>query len=398
MVYHPIKMGMRAVSSAVNGMVRETVLPAGVDVTKPLIPPLRTPTAADNDEAYGKLAYDLYSDTVTLPTEEMRKAMAEAVCADEVHQVHPPTVLFQEQIAQLTGKEAALFMPSGTLSNQLALHLHILQACGPASVLCDQRAHVYQYETGGMAYHSRAATQTVAPQNGHHLTLEDVQEHAIVEENQHYALTRVISLENTLSGLVFPQDEIVRISAWAREHGLAMHLDGARLWNAAAETGLPLSELCAPFDTVSLWLSKGLGAPIGSILVGPRAMIDRARKFRKLFGAGMRQLGVLTAAAHVAVHDTFPQLRRTHDLARRCARMLAARGVPLTVPCETNMVWFDAAVAGYDPDEISRRAEALDPPMTIRCPRMVFHYQIRDDAVERLKGILDAMDAAKKTE
>ena len=376
-------------------MIRETRLPPGVDVARPLIPPLRTPTKAENDAVYARTGYNLSSDTVTLPTEAMRTAMAQAVCTDEVHEDHPPTIAFQELIAQLTGKEAALFLPTGTLSNQLALHAHLMRAGGPASVLCDHRAHVYRNETGGIAYHSRGATQPVVPSNAHHLTLEDIEAHAELRDDQHHAPTRVLSLENTLGGTVFPQEEMVRIGAWARAHALSMHLDGARLWNAAAETGRPLHELCAPFDTVSLCLSKGLGAPVGSVLVGPAVLIRRVRTLRKLFGSGMRQAGVLKAAAHVSVHDTFPRLRATHDMARRCARMLAERGIPLTLPCETNMVWFDAAAAGYDPAELVQRAAALDPPITLSGPRLVFHYQLREDVVERLAAVLDAMRAAR---
>lgn len=393
MVYKAVQSGVSNGTKAAGEMIREHVLPAGRDVTRPIIAPFQHPTAEEDAATYAQIGYNLYSDTVTLPTQAMRTAMAEAQCGDDVHLEHPTTTLFQDLIAKVTGKEAALFLPSGTLSNQLALHAHLTRAGGPASVLCDKRAHVYAYETGGIAYHSRAATQTVAPSNAHHLTLEDIQAHAVLDEDQHYAPTRVIELENTLSGTIFPQDEIVRISDWAHDAGLIMHLDGARLWNVAAETGLALDELCRPFDTVSLCLSKGIGAPIGSILVGPADLLRRVRTFRKLFGAGMRQTAVLTSAAHVAVHDVFPKLRGTHDLARRCAAMLAERGIPLLLPTETNMVWFDVGAAGYDPEELVRRAAALDPPITMHPPRLVFHHQIRPDAVDRLAAVLDAMKA-----
>lgn len=393
MVY-PIRAGARFTARVAGDTIRETPLPSGASVAHPLIPPYQPPSAADDAAAYERVGYNLYSDTVTMPTHAMRQAMAQAVCSDEVHEIHPPTARFQEQIAQLTGKEAALFMPSGTLSNQLALNAHLTRAGAPASVLCDVRAHVYACESGGLAIHSRAQTQTVRPSNAHHLILEDIKEHAVLSDDLHYAPTRVISLENTLGGSVFPQQEMARIGEWAHAHNLIMHLDGARLWNAAAETGLSFEELCKPFDTVSLCLSKGLGAPVGSILVGSAPLIERARRLRKLFGAGMRQQGVLTAAAHVAVHDTFPKLRATHDMARRCARMLQERNIPLIVPCETNMVWFDVQAAGYDPKELARRAAALDPPMEIHPPRLVFHHQVHPDAPERLAALLDALRPA----
>ncbi|WFC98643.1 low-specificity L-threonine aldolase [Malassezia yamatoensis] len=397
MVYASARLAdLHTAGRAANGMLRRSRVQLAPYKAEAIIPPWKLPTAEEDRIAYRNVGYNLYSDTVTLPTEPMRQAMARAVCADEVYEHHTPTIEFQQMIADLTGKEAALFMPSGTLSNQLALHLHLLRVGGPASVVCDDRTHVYQNESGGLSYHSRAAAQTIMPSNGHHLTLEEVQKRAILSEDQHYAPTRVISLENTLSGTIFPQDEIVKISEWAHEHSLKMHLDGARLWNVAAETGDSIKELCAPFDTVSLCLSKGLGAPVGSILVGPKEMMERARKFRKLFGSGMRQIGGLVAAAHLSVHDTFPQLRRSHDLAHRCAEMLASRDIPLTVPCETSMVCFDAAAAGYDAAELEIRAAKLEPPIILSYPRLVFHYQVHEDVVERLAALLDEMKSERR--
>lgn len=276
------------------------------------------------------------SDTVTLPTSAMRETMAAAVCGDDVFGTDEPTKRLQAAVAQVTGKEDALFLSSGTLSNQLALCLH--SAPIPAAVLCDHRAHVHVHEAGGIAFHSRATTQAVVPRNGHHLTLEDVQEHVTREPDIYSPITRVVSLENSLNGTILPQEEVERIAGYARSIGVSMHLDGARLWNVAAETGRPLHELCAPFDTVSLCLSKGIGAPVGTVLTGPHALIERARHLRKLFGSGMRQIGVVTAAAHMALHENFPKLRGTHRLARHVAAQLEARGFKLLLPVETNMV------------------------------------------------------------
>ena len=247
-----------------------------------------------------------------------------------------PTRELEEAIVDLTGKEAALFMPSGTMSNQIALLLHSQQM--PAAVLCEKHAHVHQYEVGGIAFHARATVQAVQAQNLHHLTLEDVEQNAQLQPDVHFALTRTISLENTLHGMIMPQDEVRRIAAYAQANKLNLHLDGARLWNVAAETGQSIAELCAPFDSVSLCLSKGLGAPVGSVLCGSKEFISRALVTRKLFGGGMHQSGVIAAAAHVALHDNFPKLKGTHELARKAAKMLAELGVPTLLPVETNMV------------------------------------------------------------
>ncbi|WFD29208.1 hypothetical protein MSPP1_000214 [Malassezia sp. CBS 17886] len=318
----------------------------------------------------------------------MRAAMACAVTGDDVGGADPMTAAFQQTIAELTGKEAALFVPSGTQSNQLALLAHVSQTGLPTSIVCDARAHVLCHETGGLSFHARATPLALVPRNGHHLTLEDVAARAVLEVDQHYATTRVVSLENTIEGLVHPQDEIVRIGDWAHGNGLAMHLDGARLWNVAAALRTPLDELCAPFDTVSLCLSKGLGAPVGSVLVGPRALMDRVFLFRKLFGGGMRQSGVLAAAAHTALHDTFPKLRGTHAMAQRVAAGLAVRGIRTSVPTETNMVWWDPSSAGLDADALVRRAAQQTPAMAISPSRLVFHHQLDERVVDALLGLV----------
>ena len=154
-----------------------------------------------------------------------------------------------------------MFCVSGTMTNQLGLRTHLKQP--PHSVICDNNSHIYKYEAGGVAFHSQAQVQPIIASNAHHLTVEDLKVNAITEDDIHYAPNRVISLENTLNGLIFPQDEIVKIGDFAKSNGLIMHLDGARLWNVHAETGLPMHVLCEPFESVSLCMSKGLGAPIG---------------------------------------------------------------------------------------------------------------------------------------
>ncbi|WFD25674.1 low-specificity L-threonine aldolase [Malassezia nana] len=329
------------------------------------IPAPRIPTEAEKERAYVVLGFDVRSDTVTLPSARMQAAMASAVCGDDMYGTDGPTNELQTLMAQLTGKEAALFMASGTQSNQLALHLHVSHGAFPPGVLCDHRAHVHACELGGLAFHSRATVQPVVPAHAPYLTLPDVAAHAQVEPGSMAARTCVISLENTLHGTIQPLEEIERIAAYARARHIRMHLDGARLWHAVVESGLPLARWCAPFDTVSLCFSKGLGAPIGSILVGTRALIQEARCLRKAFGGGMRQTGVLAAAAHVALHDHLPLLRATHALARRVADEMQACGVRITAPVDTNVVMYDLAAAGWDPAEAVLRASALDPPILL---------------------------------
>ncbi|PWY96975.1 hypothetical protein BCV70DRAFT_196364 [Testicularia cyperi] len=363
--------------------------------TAPLLPANPLQGKVDNAHKLKQIARDFRSDTITIPTEAMLKEMALASRGDDVYGEDDTTNSFQAEIAALTGKESAIFVPSGTLSNQLALRTHLLQP--PYTVLCDTRSHVFRYEASGIAFHCGAATEIVAPSNGHHLRWEeDVLPNLCLEDDVHFAPTRVISLENTLHGTIFPQDEIVKISTEARKRGLIMHLDGARIWNVAAETGLSLKELCDPFDTVSLCLSKGLGAPIGSILVGPSKFIKKVRHFRKLYGAGVRQCGPLVAAARVAVMETYPKLSATHELAKYAGRELEKLGVRLTAPVETSMVFLDTSPIDIPVSELVSRAASLPAPIKLGGGRMVVHYQIEKAAVDELLELIRTMKEEKK--
>ncbi|EPQ28059.1 uncharacterized protein PFL1_04386 [Pseudozyma flocculosa PF-1] len=331
-------------------------------------------------------ARDFRSDTITVPTDEMLRAMVEASRGDDVYGEDDTTNSFQAEIAALTGKESALYVPSGTLSNQLGLRTHLLQP--PYTVLCDTRSHIHRYEAGGLAFHSAASTELVTPSNGHHLRWdEDILPNLSLDDDIHFSPTRIISLENTLNGTIFPQDEIIKISTEARKLGLIMHLDGARIWNVAAETGLSLRELCDPFDSVSLCLSKGLSAPIGSILVGPSKFIKKARHFRKLFGAGVRQVGPLVAAARVGVQSVYPKLAATHELARYAGRELEKLGVRLTAPVETSMVFMDTSPLDIPISEL---------PIKLGGGRMVCHHQIDPAAVDDLLALIAQMAEEKR--
>ncbi|KAJ1018084.1 hypothetical protein NDA16_004953 [Ustilago loliicola] len=361
----------------------------------PLLPTDPLKGKINNVDKQQRLARDFRSDTITAPTESMIRAMAEASRGDDVYGEDETTNSFQAEIAALTGKESAIFVPSGTLSNQLALRTHLHQP--PHTVLCDTRCHIHRYEAGGIAFHCGASTEIVAPSNGHHLRWEeDIKPNLNLSDDIHFSPTRIISLENTLNGTIFPQDEIVKISTEARKLGLIMHLDGARIWNVAAETGLSLKELCDPFDTVSLCLSKGLGAPIGSILVGLAPFIKKVRHFRKLYGAGVRQVGPLVAAARVGVLENYPKLQGTHQLARYAGRELEKLGVRLTAPVETSMVFLDTSSIDIPISELVSRAASLPNPVKLGGGRMVIHYQIEKQAIDDVLELIRTMKQEKK--
>ncbi|KAG8220079.1 pyridoxal phosphate-dependent transferase [Butyriboletus roseoflavus] len=239
--------------------------------------------------------------------------------------------------------------------------------------------------------HSGAYPVPVTPSNGHHLTVEDVKAKAVLESDIHVAPTRLICLENTLNGTIFPQNDIIKISRFARDNNILMHLDGARLWHVAVETKISLSELCAPFDSASLCLSKGLGAPVGTCLVGSKVFINKARWFRKAFGGGMRQTGILAASAAYALSHNFPQLPRVHGLARRLQRGLEELGVGILCPAETCMVFFNPSTVGVEYGEVVKRAAALPDPIALSGSRLVVHIQTSSEAIDALLQLISEL-------
>ncbi|CDS10365.1 hypothetical protein LRAMOSA03041 [Lichtheimia ramosa] len=344
-------------------------------------------------EADGKF-YDFRSDTVTAPTDEMFEVMKNASRGDDVFEEDRSTKELEEYVADLCGHEAGLFCASGTLTNQLGLRTHLSHP--PHSVVCDARSHVFLWEAGGIAFHSRASVSPVICENGIHVTAEEI-EGNLIDADIHTAPTRVVSLENTLSGLVFPLDEIRKISELARSRGLAMHLDGARLWNAHMATGTPLKDYGAQFDSMSLCLSKGVGAPIGSILVGSHDFIHRARHFRKLFGGGWRQVGGLAAVAKHCIENVVPTMPETHKLTRYLADHLVDMGLELQVPVHTNMVLIDGKNLGLD---IQRDVVPVLLRKNVKIggmrskSRIVLHHQVDKKAVDTLiEGIREAIQA-----
>lgn len=283
---------------------------------------------------------DLRSDTLTSPTAGMRRAMANAAVGDDVYGEDPTVGALEERSAELLGKEAALFVPSGTMANQIAVGLHTRPG---DELLCDSTSHVYVWEAGGIARHWGVTTRTVNPANGL-LQTADL-EGLIRPSDSHYVRTRLVSLENTHNrrgGQIHRLASIMPIADWARAHGLALHCDGARLMNAAVATGLPARELAAPFDTVSLCFSKGLGAPVGSVIAGSRAAMREAHALRKLLGGGMRQAGIIAAGALYALEHHVERLAEDHEHAAILAHAVAdTPGLALEVePVETNLVWF----------------------------------------------------------
>jgi threonine aldolase len=271
----------------------------------------------------------------------MRAAMAAAEVGDDVYDDDPTVHKLQDKVAALLGTEAALFVPSGTMANQICIRVHTQPG---DELICETTSHTYVWEAGGPAALSGVTCRTV---NGECGVLDVEQLKGLIRPaSEHYVRTRLITLENTHNrggGRVYPQDKIEAICSWAHENGLAAHLDGARIWNSHAATGIPLAELCKPFDSVSVCFSKGLGAPIGSTVAGTKEFVARARRVRKLFGGHMRQVGILAAGAIYALDHHVHRLVEDH----RNAQVLAAAvretpGLQLDPACvESNLVWFD---------------------------------------------------------
>ncbi|MBL0087626.1 MAG: low-specificity L-threonine aldolase [Ideonella sp.] len=287
---------------------------------------------------------DLRSDTVTRPTAAMRAAMLAAPVGDDVFDDDPTVNALQDFIAALLGKSAALFMPSGTQSNLCGLMSH----CGRGDeYIVGQNAHTYRYEGGGAAVLGSIQPQPLAHLPDGTLALADI-EAAIKPDDMHFARTRLLTLENTLGGKVLPLSYMEAATSLARSHGLATHLDGARLFNAAVAAGgdarVAARAIADHFDSVSVCFSKGLGAPVGSALVGSTELICRARRHRKMLGGGMRQVGMLAAAAAHALDHHIDRLADDHALARRLAEGLAAIPAMQVVPPQTNIVF--ASVQG----------------------------------------------------
>jgi threonine aldolase len=335
---------------------------------------------------------DLRSDTVTRPSAEMRRVMAEAEVGDDVFGDDPTVNALQAYAAELFGKRAGLFFPSGTMSNQAALAAHTRRG---DEVFVHEQAHILLYEQGGAAVHSQLQTRCFPSADGM-LDPDAMEPFVHTDEDPHHAPTRVVTLENThnrCGGRVLDQARVLAVRAFCDRHELLLHLDGARVCNAVVASWLSPAEIAEPFDSVSICLSKGLGAPVGSVLVGSADFIRRAARARKLLGGGMRQAGIIAAGGLYALRHNIARLADDH---RRC-RILAeriARAQGLTVDVrtvETNMIFADTRPSGVGAVEVAGRLAArgvlcLDEgPHTVR---FVTHLDVDDAAVEEASRII----------
>ncbi|MGP9434279.1 low-specificity L-threonine aldolase [Ewingella sp. AOP8-B2-18] len=280
---------------------------------------------------------DLRSDTVTRPSEAMRQAMAHAEVGDDVYGDDPTVNALQELAARLTGKEAALFMPTGTQANLVALLTHCQRG---DEYIVGQKAHNYMYEAGGAAVLGSIQPQPLEMDADGSIPLDKVAA-AIKPDDIHFARTRLLSLENTHSGKVLPLDYLQKAFEFTREKGLALHIDGARIMNACVALNVPLIEITQYCDTLTICLSKGLGTPVGSVLCGSREYITRANRWRKMTGGGWRQAGILAAAGIYALENNVERLREDHDNAVWLEQQLRAIGVEIAAPgAQTNILYI----------------------------------------------------------
>jgi len=295
---------------------------------------------------------DLRSDTVTKPSPAMRQAMAQADVGDDVFGEDPTVNRLQHRLAQLLGKEAALFVPSGTMGNQTCVKVHTQPG---DEVIAEKGCHIFNYETGGAAFLSSVQVHPVEGVRGV-LSVEDIKR--VIRPHFYYMpRTRLICLENThnrAGGTIYPVDRIREISDVARNEKIRLHLDGARLWNASVATGIPVKEYAAYFDSVSVCLSKGLGAPVGSVIAGTGEFIEEARHYRKIFGGGMRQAGILAAAGMFALDHNVDRLKEDHEKASFLGRELAdIPGFSIDLgSVQTNIVIISVEKSGRSPEAI----------------------------------------------
>jgi len=338
---------------------------------------------------------DLRSDTVTRPTPEMRRAMAEAEVGDDVYGEDPTVNLLEERAAEAAGKQAALFVPTGTMGNTIAVKL--LTEHGQ-EVICDSRAHMLDYEMSMVAWFSGCVLRTIQTTDG--ILSWDEIKRLIKPVNPYSAPTGLVEIENTHNmwgGNVYPLETIYEICEGAHERGVKVHMDGARIFNAAEATGLPVREICAPADTVMFCLSKALGAPAGSILAGPANLIAKGRLYRRRLGGAMRQVGVLAAACLIALEDSPKKLAADHANAKFLAEGLARiPGIQIDPQkVATNIAVFDIAGTRKTPAAISvllKRDGVLINGINDRQMRAVTHYDVtREDCAHALAALAEAV-------
>ncbi|GGA45548.1 low-specificity L-threonine aldolase [Pelagibacterium lentulum] len=329
---------------------------------------------------------DFRSDTVTRPSAAMRQAMAEAKVGDDVYGEDPTVAALEARVAELMGKTAGIYVPSGTQSNLLALMSHCERG---DEFIAGQDGHAYKYEAGGAAVLGSIQPQPLENLPDGSIALEKI-EAAIKSDDAHFARTKLLALENTIGGKVLPQDYVLEATALARRHGLATHLDGARIFNAAVASGKSAQKLAEPFDSVSVCLSKGLGAPVGSVLTGDADLIGKAKRLRKMVGGGMRQAGIIAAGALYAIEHNIDRLADDHARAKRLAEGLARYdGLAVTTP-QTNIFFVnaDAAIGSAFSDWLAANGILVSGRYGEQ--RWVTHLDISDADVDRALAVAAA--------
>jgi threonine aldolase len=280
---------------------------------------------------------DFRSDTVTQPTMKMKEVMLNAPIGDDVFRDDPTINILEEKAAEMFGKEGALFCPSGTMTNQIAINVHTIPG---DDVICDKLSHIYNYEGGGIAKNSGASVRLLEGDSGRFTA--DMVKGAINPDDIHLPISRLVSAENTCNkggGVIWDSSELERIAVLCKKNGLSFHLDGARLFNALVETRETTESVGNTFDTISICLSKGLGCPIGSLLIGDAQFIHQSRRVRKVLGGGMRQAGMLAAAGIYALDYHVDRLKEDHEKAKEIADVLAnCSWVKSVIPCQTNII------------------------------------------------------------
>jgi threonine aldolase len=322
---------------------------------------------------------DLRSDTVTRPTAAMRAVMAAAEVGDDVFGDDPTVNALQEKMAGLVGMEAGLFMPSGTQSNLCALMAHCARG---DEYIVGQNAHTYKYEGGGAAVLGSIQPQPIENAADGTIPLAKIKA-AVKPDDSHFAITRLIALENTIGGMVIPESYIAEVSGFAKQASLGMHLDGARLYNAVVKTKRSAKDICSYFDSVSVCLSKGLGTPVGSVLCGSKALINRAKRHRKMLGGGMRQAGILAAAGIYALDHHVERLAEDHENALKLAQALAnIGGLSVQMP-QTNIMFVD--IASGDVAALQAHLDSLGIIVLVGArTRIVTHLDVSAQDVDRV--------------
>lgn len=325
----------------------------------------------------------------------MLAAIVETTLGDDVFREDQTTCNFEAHVAKITGREDGMFVVSGTMANQLCLHALVYTR--PCGIMFDSESHSFNYEGGGPSILSGGMAQPVKPSNGKYLRVEDLEKHAVLTDDVHKCPTGIISMENTAGGVIVPVHELRRIRVWAKKNRVKTHLDGARLFEAVAAGAGTLREYASLVDLVSVDFSKNLGAPMGAMVLGDRKKILRMRRTRKGIGGGMRQGGVIVAAAREALFENFgmgaeiqnPMLSRVHKLAKRVGQEWTRRGGKLSKDIDTNLIWLDIDAAGIARSTLIEMGKKYG--VALDSPRVVCHHQIDSQAIRDLVCLFDEL-------